>query len=111
VGDERGTSGVNYGRALIYQENRDKYRIVAHEMIHEFQYREMLVVNAFFQPWTEKIKNSGFKKIFTRYVYPDVPYFGLVYLTEGLYRGEKASRNFFEFEAERFSTNRFVWIR
>lgn len=110
LNDVNRTSGVNYGRALIYLDKANKYQIVAHELVHEFQYRETQVANAFLQPWASTRRNAGLKRTVNRYLYPDMPYFSLLYLLEGIHRGETATRNFFEFEAERFSTNKFVAI-
>jgi hypothetical protein len=105
------TSGINYGRAVVYLDTSNKYHIVSHEIIHEFQFREAQVLNAFFQPMAAKMKNTSFKKAFTSYLYPDVPYFGLFYMMEGNYPGDRSLRNFFEFEAERFALNDHVIIR
>jgi hypothetical protein len=108
---ERGKhSGLNYGRAFIYSDSSAKHHVVSHEIIHEFQYREYLVFNSYLKPAVSKMKNTGLKKILTKYIYPDVPYFGLFYMLEGVHPGEKLFRNYFEFEAEKFATNKFVLI-
>lgn len=109
--NERGAhDGVNYGRAFIYYDTVTKYHIVSHEIIHEFQYREYLVFNTYFKPPVSKMKIPRLKKLFTNYIYPDVPYFGLFYMAEGSHPREQLFRNYFEFEAERFATNKFVYV-
>lgn len=111
INDRNGIhDGVNYGRAFIYVDNEWKYHIISHEIIHEYQYREYLVINACFKKEVAKIKDNHFKKFLTKYIYPDIPYFGLFYMLEGVERGPHYFRNYFEFEAERFATNRYVPI-
>jgi hypothetical protein len=106
-------NGINYGRAFIYSSdpfNSDslKNHIISHEIIHEFQYREYMVFNAYLKPQADKMKLTGLKKVFTRYLYPDIPYFGLFYMLEGIQEYPRFYRNFFEFEAERMSRNSYV---
>ncbi|MDN3655336.1 hypothetical protein QWZ08_06860 [Ferruginibacter paludis] len=109
---ERGIhDGVNYGRAFVYQDTSEKYLIVAHEIIHEFQYREYLVFNSWLQPAVANVKAPGLKNIFTKYLYPDVPYFGLFYMIEGVYQYPLLYRNYYEFEAERCATSKFVKVQ
>ncbi|MGE5106015.1 MAG: hypothetical protein ACM3H8_00595 [Sphingobacteriales bacterium] len=103
--------GINYGRAFIYMERPEKYHIISHEIIHEYQYREYLVFNSYMKPVASKMKESGFKKLFTKYIYPDIPYFALFYMIEGSEQGPLIFRNYFEFEAERFATNKDVPIK
>lgn len=98
--------GVNYGRVFIYNdEQSSKYYILSHEVIHEFQYRQHLVFNAYLQKPVARTNAPGLKKLFTKYVYPDISYFGLFYLAEGIEPSPHYYRNFYEFEAERLSTN------
>lgn len=101
--------GVNYGRAFVYMEHPLKHHILSHEIIHEYQYREHLVFNTYFKKTVAKQKDTRFKKIVSKYIYPDIPYFGLFYMLPGI---DKAHlfRNYYEFEAERFATNRHVNI-
>ena len=101
-------NGVNYGRAFIYTSDSIKNHVIAHEVIHEFQYREFMVFNAFLKPQADKMQMPGLKKVFTRYIYPDIPYFGLFYMLEGIQESPRFYRNFFEFEVERLSRNSYV---
>lgn len=106
--ERKNVDGVNYGRAFIYY-NYDstlKYPVVAHEVLHEFQYREHLVFNTYFQPG--EMKKGFVKNLFTKYLYPDVPYFALFYMIQGVSPGVRFYDNFYEFEAERFATNKVI---
>lgn len=105
------TDGINYGRTLVYFDHSTRYHVIAHELVHEFQYREWQVANAFFRPMVDKWKRPGLKKIFTKYLYPDIPYFALAYMTVGIYPHDQQFYNPFEFEAERFASNQYVKIR
>jgi hypothetical protein len=101
-------NGLNYGRAFIYVPDSVRNHVIAHEIIHEFQYREYMVFNAYLKPQADKMKLMGLKKVFTRYLYPDIPYFGLFYMLEGVQEYPRFYRNFFEFEAERMSRHSYV---
>lgn len=112
INDVVGThDGVNYGRAFVYYRNSPKYlHIISHEIIHEYQVREFLVLNSYFKPGVAKWKDNFVKKVFTKYIYPDVPYFGLFYALEETEQ-DHIFRNYYEFEAERFATNRHVNVK
>ena len=97
--------GVNYGRAFIYEDDTLKYHLIAHELTHEYQYREYLVFNAYLKKQAAKLKETRTKRFFTKYIYPDIPYFGLFYSLEGVQQGPRFYRNYFEYEAEKFGTN------
>lgn len=105
--------GASLGRAFAYVGNytNNRYNTVAHEMVHGFQYREYQVFNAWLKPAGEKIGSKKLKRIFSNYVYPDLPYFWGFYALEGHHASPHYFKNFYEFEAERFATNRFVPIR
>jgi hypothetical protein len=108
---ERGKyDGVNYGRAFVYYDSLQKYHVVSHEITHDYQYREYLVFNSLLRPTVSKIKNQRVKKFFTKYVYPDIPYFGLAYMLEGMGSGAKFFSNYFEFEAERIASGKYVYF-
>jgi hypothetical protein len=111
INDIVGThDGVNYGRAFVYYRNSPRYlHIISHEIIHEYQVREFLVLNPYFKKTAATLKDNFFKKAFTKYVYPDIPYFGLFYALEQTETGH-IFRNYYEFEAERFATNRYVAV-
>lgn len=101
--------GINYGRAFIYYGNSPRpLHIISHEIIHEYQYREFLVINSYFKKGVSKLKENGLKKFVTKYIYPDVPYFGLFYMFEQTEPGPHFFRNYYEFEAERCALNGHV---
>jgi hypothetical protein len=100
--------GINYGSAMVYYGDTLRYHIISHEIIHEYQYREYLVFNSYLKKEMPKIKESGLKRWITKYIYPDLPYFGLFYTLMGVESGPRYFKNYFEFEAERFATNRYV---
>jgi hypothetical protein len=102
--------GVTFGRAIVYtygpQSSYTKDRILSHELIHRFQYNEYQVFNTWLKPVYTKTKSKTLQSIFSKYVYADIPYFFLPYYTlYGVHLGQHYYRNFYEFEAERFSTN------
>ncbi|HEY0732265.1 MAG TPA: hypothetical protein VGD33_07595, partial [Chitinophagaceae bacterium] len=100
--------GVNYGRAFVYKKNDYKYHIIAHELMHEYQYRDYLVTNTFLKMEAARLKSSPLKRFVTKYFYPDLPYYGLAYMIEGVERGPNYFKNYFELEAECFATNNYV---
>ena len=100
--------GVNYGRAFVYKENEFKYHIITHELIHEYQYRDYLVTNTFLRAEVAKLRTTPLKRFITKYFYPDLPYYGLAYMIEGVERGSNYFKNYFELEAECFATNNYV---
>jgi hypothetical protein len=110
IDDIHGTKdGMNYGRGIVYYSNSPRYlHIISHEIIHEYQVREFLVFNSYFKKEAAKLKNTQLKKFFTKYIYPDVPYFGLFYALEQTEPGPRFFRNYYEFEAEHFATNKYV---
>jgi hypothetical protein len=105
-------SGVTFGRAIVYSYSPNssytKQRILSHELIHRFQYDEYQVFNSWLKPGYKKIETKSIGKIFSKYVYADIPYFFPPYYLYGVHIGNHYYKNFYEFEAERFSTNDFV---
>lgn len=102
--------GYSYWNDMTIDESRpDKYRTVAHEYLHIFQHREYLTLNTWVHPIFEKWRTqSNTFRAFDQYIYPDIPYFGLFYELEGRHKGNCYYKNFYEFEAQRFSTRSFV---
>lgn len=107
------SSGATFGRSSIYVKDdapfsQNKFRVIAHELVYQFQYSDYLVFNAWLKPFEKKIKSESLKNIFSKYIYPDIPYFFLPYAISGHYAAPHYYRNFYEFEAERFATNEYV---
>lgn len=103
--------GISYGRAFVYTDDSLKYHLISHELIHEFQLREFMFCNSYLNPVYKNLKPTGTKRFLEKYVYPDIPYFGLFYMIEGVHPDNEHFRNYFEFEAERFATNKDVLIK
>lgn len=103
--------GFSYGRAFHYVNNSEKYQTITHEIIHNYQFRQYQVLNAWFSKPAKKASGPRLRKLFSDYVYPDAPYFDGIYLLEGYHDFTHYYRNYFELEAERFATNRDVLVR
>lgn len=107
--------GVSHGRSILYTTdknlNPNPYQITAHEYVHTFQFDDFQVFNAWLNPIQKKVKSKFLRRMFTDYIYFDAPYVLPFYELEGRYPNNRYFRNFFEFEAQRFSTNRHVNFR
>lgn len=105
-------NGVTFGRTIVYVDTTyshyTKYRILSHELVHRYQYDEYQIFNSWIKPSPKKIESKPSQNIFSNYIYPDFPYFILPYYLNGLPTSFHPFRNFYEFEAERFSTNAHV---
>jgi hypothetical protein len=99
--------GVSHGRAFVFADKIEQSYVIPHELIHIYQYREYQVFNAWLKPLVDKVTHKSIRKIFERYVFADVPFFSAFYLLE-YNKTQNYYRNFYEFEAERFSSNRNV---
>jgi hypothetical protein len=107
-------AGLSYGRAFLHNvtkfDSDFDYELISHEINHVYQYRDYNVINSWFNPVAKKWAGPKLKKLVDRYIYPDVPCFYYIYPIEGYHSFFNYYRNFFEFESERFATNRFVKI-
>lgn len=100
-------SGEAYSRSFVYTKvvsESSLYQVANHEFVHILQYREYLVFNAWLKPLTEKT-SKGLKNIFQNYIYLELPYFMPPYLLQGLHNVDNYYKNFYEYEAQWFSTN------
>jgi hypothetical protein len=104
--------GYSFGRGLVFVNNilayPYPYKLLAHEIVHQFQYNDNQIFTTWLNPIGQKIKSKTLKTIFTKYVYPDLPFSLITYNLAGHYANPHYFRNFYEFEAERFSTNSYV---
>lgn len=103
--------GKSYGRAIAYMARHNDstvHETVAHELVHQFQFRDYQIFNTWLKPLETKVKSKVLQTAFSKYVYFDVPYFWIAINIEGSHKYPHYYRNFFEFEAQRFSTNRQV---
>ena len=89
----------------------NEYYVISHELIHTYQFREYQIFNSWLKPFEEKVPKK-IKNIFINYLYLDISYMPVFYYLQG---GEHNSqyyfKNFYEFEAEHFSTNTFVPLK
>jgi hypothetical protein len=106
----KGSNGISYGRAIGYIADEDKHFYIAHELVHQFQFDEYQVFNSWLKPLEPKVSNWKVKALFDKYIYLDIPYFLAFYGLEGIRYDSSYYRNFYEFEAERFATNKYVPI-
>lgn len=104
--------GISFGRGLVFVNNSqlypNKYKLLGHEIVHQFQYNDYQIFTTWLNPLGQKIKSKTLKTIFTKYIYPDIPFTLVSYNLAGHYKSPHYFRNFYEFEAERFSTNSSV---
>ncbi len=105
-----GKYGMAYLRGFTYVNNSSKYQIIAHEIIHLYQHKEYQALNAWPQRYFGKV-NKSIKQIFQKWIFFDVPYWYPFYYIEGYHDQSRYFRNFFEFEAERLSSNKFVLVQ
>jgi hypothetical protein len=105
-----GNLGLSYGRGFAYVANEGKYHTISHELVHQFQFNEYQVFNTYLKPLANKVPRTKVKSIFTKYIYFDANYLAPFYMLEGRHKQQSYYRNFYEFEAQRFSTNKHVHI-
>jgi hypothetical protein len=106
--DTNGTiHGYSYGRAFTYLDDSKKYKTIAHEVVHMYQFKEYQVFNASIQKFSNRA-SASIQEVFKNWVYFDSPYQSAFYLLEGYHDHPHYFRNFYEFEAERFASNKFV---
>lgn len=104
--------GISFGRGLVFVNNSqvypNKYKLLAHEIVHQFQYNDNQIFSTWLNGLGQNIKSKTLKSIFTKYVYPDIPFSLVTYTLAGRHNSTNYFKNFYEFEAERFSTNKHV---
>ncbi len=71
-------AGSSFGRGLVFVNNTqvypNKYRLLAHEIVHQFQYNDYQIFTTWVNTIGKKFKSKALKTIFTNYVYPDIPF-------------------------------------
>ena len=88
----------------INEECSSKYTLIAHEYIHNLQFKEYLALNNNFFFVDKKLQNYEFYKRLSNYIYIDMPFYGVAYELEGRHNDKWYFKNFFEMEAEHFAT-------
>jgi hypothetical protein len=102
--------GMSYDRAFAYTATPSdtfRHEIIAHELVHQFQYRDYQVFNSWLKPLEAKVKSKTLQTIFSKYVYFDVPYVWPAYLLAGQKEYPYNYGNFFELEARHFSVIKY----
>ncbi len=100
--------GWSFGRAIALGSIANgSNQIIAHEIVHQFQFGDFQVFNTWLKPF-EPTKKKLLNTIFSKYVYFNIPYFWGLYELAGRHPAPHYFKNFFEFEAQRFSTNAYV---
>ncbi len=107
--------GINPYNTIIIDSHYDSSNYAghmkAHELIHSLQQEEYLVFNQYLNKSYNKLINRNHKatKLMEKYIYFDVPYFGLFYsLMPFKPNKEDYFETFYEVEAEHFATNRYI---
>jgi len=101
--------GASFGGSIVIgAEYTGTYALMVHEIIHEYQFREHLVFNAWVQKATARMKPTTLTSLLSKAIYPEIPYFKLANYIQGRYSPPHYYRNFYEFEAKWFATHRHV---
>lgn len=103
-------AGATWGKLILLNELRlNNFDIIAHEIIHSYQYEDFNFVNTFInKPKLKLLNQSEFGKKLNHYFYFDIqaPIFGGLYLLEN--NGSNYYDNFFEYEAGFFSNTLYL---
>jgi hypothetical protein len=103
------TIGFSYSRAVALSAlGNTSYDVMAHEFVHQFQFGDFQVLNTWLKPFEKKIRSKTLQTVFTKYVCFGIPWFWPIYELSGRYENQHYYRNFFEFEAQRFGSNKYV---
>lgn len=100
-------NGYSLGGSVVLSKDVFKINngVMAHEQIHQFQYREYMNLNTWLNPMYQEIKGRKLPKFLSKYIYADIPWFNLFYVSEGYHSYDSYYKNFYEFEAQRLSVN------
>jgi hypothetical protein len=102
------SAGRSFNNDVIVNENYEfRYQAIAHEYVHNLQFREYLSLNSLFQ---ERVRSNRICRGALEFLYPDIPYQPVAYKLEGTHSAEWYFANFFEMEAEYFATLKEVPI-
>ncbi len=105
-------NGLSQGNAFAYLDNPlyDKNEIIAHELVHNYQYEECQIFNSWLIPPAKRYAPRWLARVAEKYVYADIPYFlPLYWLEDGTHKNYNC--NYFEVESYRISTSRQVLDR
>lgn len=103
------TEAYSLGGCLVFAKDvREPFQLFSHELVHQFQYRENMIISTWLPKQNKRASTEKPKKSLIKYFYPEVPAFWLFYVADGIQPPPNYFKNFYEFEAERFSTNKYV---
>ena len=104
-------SAATFGNLFVIKEERlNDHKLIAHEIIHIYQYYDYNFVNTFFNKQKDAwIENSNLYKKLDKLLYFDwqAPVYGGLYLLENR-KGAFTNSNFFEYEAGFYSRTN-IW--
>ena len=104
-------AGRSFFSSIVIDEGHsDKYEVIAHECIHNLQFRDYLALNNHFSFIDSKLKKKKLYRKLSKYIYLDTPFMYVAYRIEGKHSYEWKYKNFFEMEAKYFSTLKEVPI-
>ena len=107
--DQTQVAGISFGRALtVGRDWGETDYTIAHEIIHEFQFNEYQIFNSFLDRPAKNMFGKKTQKVFTNYVYADIPYFWPFYGILDYKSKDNFYGNIFEFEAESSALNKYV---
>jgi hypothetical protein len=81
-----------------------RYEVIAHEMIHTYQFPDYISIRNFFHQNFQGTKSTEFYKKWRKYVYVDGPFFPILYV---IYP-KPNYQIFYEYEANHFSTRLYI---
>jgi hypothetical protein len=81
-----------------------KYEVIAHEMIHTFQFPDYISISNYMKKSFQGVKSTDKYKKWSRYFYLDGPFFPILYV---IYP-KPNYQIFYEYEANHFSTRKFI---
>jgi len=108
--DNRAVGRSLYSSIVIDAGYSDKYKTIAHEYVHNLQFRDYLTLNNHFSFIDRKLKKNKLYRKLSNYIYFDTPFMYVAYIIEGKHSYEWKFKNFFEMEAEYFATLKEVPI-
>lgn len=103
-------AGATWGKLILINKSRlNNFDIIAHEIIHSYQYEDFNFINSFiYKPRFEFLNISKFGQKLNKHLYFDLqtPIFAGLYLLEN--GGKNYYDNFFEYEAGLFSNTLYL---
>ena len=107
TGGAEAIEGGSLGRALVIGKDWIATNtIIAHELVHEYQFNEYQIINTWLSKFAKKNASKKVTNIFSNYIYADLPY---QFLPIALMKKSGSNyKSFLEFEAQSSATNKFI---